>query len=94
MLQLFEEVVLLLGDLQKDAYKKIGCRPALIDPILVSRKEHIFGKKMFFTRIKFHEKGSFHEVSIECKNKSNTGNCLNGVEPEMEIRIDGDKNPT
>ncbi|KAJ6869069.1 hypothetical protein NC651_033978 [Populus alba x Populus x berolinensis] len=77
-----EEVVLLLGDLKKDAYRKTGCRPALIDPILVSRKEHIFGKKKFATRIKFHEKGRFHEISIECKNGSNN-------EPEMEIRIDG-----
>ncbi|KAJ6748517.1 PHOSPHATASE 2C putative-RELATED [Salix purpurea] len=27
-----EVVVLLLGDLKKDAYRKTGCRPALIDP--------------------------------------------------------------
>ncbi|KAL2492520.1 Plant protein of unknown function (DUF868) [Abeliophyllum distichum] len=37
-----EEVVLLLGNLKMEAYRKTGCRPALIDPILVSRKEHIF----------------------------------------------------
>ncbi|XVF08825.1 hypothetical protein REPUB_Repub07fG0036900 [Reevesia pubescens] len=90
-----EEVVLLLGDLKKDAYRKTGCRPALIDPILVSRKEQIFGKKKFSTRIKFHEKGRFHEISIEYKNRSTTNgnlsnvNSLGGVEPEMEIRIDG-----
>ncbi|XVF54560.1 hypothetical protein PTKIN_Ptkin05aG0190800 [Pterospermum kingtungense] len=92
-----EEVVLLLGDLKKEAYRKTGCRPALIDPILVSRKEHIFGKKKFSTRVKFHEKGRFHEISIECKNRNtttttSTGNIVNslgGVEPEMEIRIDG-----
>ncbi|KAK0586961.1 hypothetical protein LWI29_015278 [Acer saccharum] len=82
-----EEVVLLLGDLKKEAYRKTRCRPALIDPVLVSRKEHIFGKKKFCTRFKFHGKGRFHEISIECKNRS----CSNGggVEPEMEIRIDG-----
>lgn len=79
-----EEVVLLLGDLKKDAYKKTGCRPALIDPILVSRKEHIFGKKKFGTRVKFHEKGRFHEILIECKNRGN-----GGLEPEMDISIDG-----
>ena len=33
-----DEVVLLLGDLKKDAYRKTGCRPDLIDPILVLRK--------------------------------------------------------
>ncbi|KAI3454418.1 hypothetical protein Pfo_011081 [Paulownia fortunei] len=90
------EVVLLLGNLRKEAYRKTGCRPALIDPILISRKEHIFGKRKFLTRVKFHDKGSFHEISIECKNRSsnssgNTGNgsSSNGVDPEMEIRIDG-----
>ncbi|XP_052489236.1 uncharacterized protein LOC105786760 isoform X1 [Gossypium raimondii] len=74
-----EEVILLVGDLKKDAYRKTGCRPALIDPILVSRKEHVFGKRKFCTRIKFDEKSKFHEISIEYKNKD---------EPEMEIRID------
>ncbi|KAA8542211.1 hypothetical protein F0562_023363 [Nyssa sinensis] len=90
-----EEVVLLLGDLKKDAYRKTGCRPALIDPTLVSKREHIFGKKKFFTKVKFHEKGRFHEISIECKNRSNgsgnssNSNSLGGVDPEMEIRLDG-----
>lgn len=90
-----EEVVLLIGDLKKDAYKKTGCRPALIDPILVSKKEHIFGKKKYSTRVKFHEKGRFHEISIERKNRSSgggnmsNGNSSIGVEPEMEIKIDG-----
>ncbi|XP_050378175.1 uncharacterized protein LOC126795370 [Argentina anserina] len=88
-----EEVVLLLGDLKKDAYKKTGFRPALIDPILVSKKEHIFGKKKFTTKAKFYEKGRLHEISIECKNRAanlgNAGNSANGVEPELEIRVDG-----
>ncbi|KAL4584881.1 hypothetical protein LXL04_009491 [Taraxacum kok-saghyz] len=82
-----QEVVLLLGDLKKDAYRKTGCRPALIDPILVSRKEHVFGKKKFSTRLKFHEKGRFHELSIECKNRSGG----DGVDDRaMEVRIDGE----
>ncbi|XP_014490576.1 uncharacterized protein LOC106753297 [Vigna radiata var. radiata] len=84
-----EEVVLLLGDLKKEAYRRTGCRPALIDPILVSKKEHIFGKKKFSTRAKFHEKGRWHEISIECKNKGYNGESPSGVQPEMEIRIDG-----
>ncbi|KAL3342810.1 hypothetical protein AABB24_026710 [Solanum stoloniferum] len=85
-----EEVILLLGDLKKDAYRKTGCRPALIEPILVSRKEHIFGKKKFSTRVKFHDKGRMHEISIECKNRINSsGISIDGVDPEMEIRIDG-----
>ncbi|KAM7273771.1 hypothetical protein ACFE04_028435 [Oxalis oulophora] len=77
-----DEVVLLVGDLKKDAYRKTGCRPALIDPILVSRKEHVFGKKKFFTRMNFYDNGKVQEISIECKNQ--------GVEHEMEMCIDGD----
>ncbi|XP_057420582.1 uncharacterized protein LOC130714676 [Lotus japonicus] len=85
-----EEVVLLLGDLKKEAYRRTGCRPALIDPILVSKKEHIFGKKRFSTRAKFHEKGRWHEISIECKSRGRSfSNGDSGVQPEMEIRIDG-----
>ncbi|XP_043725493.1 uncharacterized protein LOC122672049 [Telopea speciosissima] len=93
-----EEVVLLLGDLKKDAYRKTGSRPALMEPILVSKKEHIFAKKKFSTRVKFHEKGRFHEISIECNNlyhhgssnsSSNNSSGNGGLDPEMEIKIDG-----
>lgn len=79
-----EEVVLLLGDMKKEAYRKTGCRLALIEPVLVSRKEHVFGKKKFSTKMKFHGKGRLHEITVECK-----GSLSGGVEPEMEIRIDG-----
>ncbi|MED6220855.1 hypothetical protein PIB30_048867 [Stylosanthes scabra] len=82
-----DEVVLLLGDLKKEAYRRTGCRPSLIDPILVAKKEHIFGKKKFSTKAKFHEKGRWHEISIECRGKS-SGDSVHH-QPEMEIRIDG-----
>ncbi|XP_071733353.1 uncharacterized protein [Rutidosis leptorrhynchoides] len=82
-----DEVVLVLGDMKKNAYRKTGCRPSLIDPILISRKEHVFGKKKFQTRVKFNEKGKFHDICIECKNR-NIGNTVD--DQEMEIRIDGD----
>ncbi|KAM1719531.1 hypothetical protein ACFX12_021323 [Malus domestica] len=78
-----EEVVLLVGDQKKDAFRKTGCRPSLIEPILVSRREHLFGKRKFSTRIKFHEKENFHEILIECSNGSD------GSDPELEIKIDG-----
>nr|DAD28204.1 TPA_asm: hypothetical protein HUJ06_029672 [Nelumbo nucifera] len=84
-----DKVVLLLNDLKKDAYRKIGCRPALIEPSLVSKKEHIFGKKKFISRVKFHEKGRLHEISIEFNNGSssaNTNSCVGGFDPEMEIK--------
>lgn len=84
---------MLLGDLRNNANRKTGCRPALIDPTLVSRKEHVFGMKKFLTRVKFHEKGTLHEISSECKLSSaqksrsiNDSNSVDGDDPEMEIR--------
>ncbi|KAE9608541.1 hypothetical protein Lalb_Chr08g0236811 [Lupinus albus] len=85
-----QEIVLLLGDLRKEAHKRTGCKKSLIDPILVSRKEHIFGKRKFSTKAKFHEKGRFHEISIECKNKSSGDlSSVTEIQPELEIRFDG-----
>lgn len=77
-----EEVVLLLGNLKKDAYRKTGCPPSLIDPILISRREHVFGKKRFSTRIRFCEKGRFYGISIQFINSDS--------DPELEIKIDGE----
>ncbi|GMJ13234.1 hypothetical protein like AT4G12690 [Hibiscus trionum] len=76
-----DEVVLLLGDQKKDAYRKTGCRPSLIEPMLISRREHIFGKRKFTTRVKFNEKGTFHDVAVECSS--------DGIDPVLEIRING-----
>lgn len=90
------EVVLVVGDLKKDAFRKTGCRPALIDPILLSRKEHVFGKKKFCTRTKFSEREKCHEISVECSNNGGGGGgskneiLSGGLSREMEIRIDGE----
>ncbi|KAF4366209.1 hypothetical protein F8388_014927 [Cannabis sativa] len=90
-----EEVVLLVGDMKKDAFRKTGCRPSLIDPILVSRKEHLFGKRKFSTRVKFHEKANSHEILIECNNSiipsydNTTGMISTGSDPELEVQVDG-----
>ncbi|XP_048502714.2 uncharacterized protein LOC104897184 [Beta vulgaris subsp. vulgaris] len=82
-----EEVVLVVGDMKKDAFRRTGCRPALVDPVLVSRKEHVFGKKRFSTKVKFHERGKCHEISVECNSKSE----YEGISsPEMDIKIDGE----
>jgi Plant protein of unknown function (DUF868) len=84
-----KEAVLLLGDLKKEAYKRTASRPASIDATLISRKEHIFGKKRFTLRSKLHERGRHHEIIIQFSN-SNTGSSVGGnIDPEMEIKIDG-----
>lgn len=89
-----EEVILLLGDLKKEAYRKTGSRPSLIEATMVSKSEHVFGKKRFTTRTKFCENGKFHEILIECGRSSsndtaNDKSSESKEDPEMAIKIDG-----
>lgn len=53
--------------------------------------EHLLGKRKFFKRIKFHEKGKLYQVSVmEGKSISSSSNERHG-DLEMEIAIDGEK---
>ena len=77
------EVVLLVGDLKKKAYKRTKSRPSLTEAILSHKKENVFGKKSFSTRANFdHSEKRAHDVVVE---SSTTG----PNEPEMWISIDG-----
>lgn len=62
-----EEVVLLLGDKAKEAFKYTKAKPSIIEAILVSRKEHVFGKKHFCTKAQFGDTGRAHDILIECQ---------------------------
>ncbi|KAI3428881.1 uncharacterized protein J3R85_008887 [Psidium guajava] len=77
-----EEVVLLLGDYKKKAYKRTKSRPALVDAVLFYKKENVFGKKMFATRARFDERTKEHEITVE-------STTFGHREPEMWINIDG-----
>ncbi|XP_009778863.1 uncharacterized protein LOC107818194 [Nicotiana tabacum] len=77
-----EEVVLLLGDYKKKAYKKTKSRPALVDALLFYKKEHVFGKKSFSTRAKFDQRKQESDIVVE---SSTSG----PRDPEMWISIDG-----
>lgn len=77
-----EEVVLLLGDYKKKAFKRTKSRPALVDAALFYKKENVFGKKSFSTRAKFHDRRKEHEIIVE----SSTGPK---DDPEMWISVDG-----
>ncbi|WVZ67719.1 hypothetical protein U9M48_016762 [Paspalum notatum var. saurae] len=83
-----EEVVLLLGNLKKEAFRRTGSRPSLQDAVLVCKKEHVFSKKRFLTKARFHEKGKLHDISIECSSSNLNG----GVDVDMVIKIDGSVN--
>ncbi|OWM73868.1 uncharacterized protein LOC116187650 [Punica granatum] len=77
-----EEVVLLLGDYKKKAYKRTKSRPALVDAILFYKKENVFGKKSFSTRARFDERTKEHEIIVE-------GTTSGPRDPEMWISVDG-----
>ncbi|KAF0916441.1 hypothetical protein E2562_007529 [Oryza meyeriana var. granulata] len=83
-----EEVVLLLGNLKKEAFRRTGSRPSLQDAVLVCKKEHVFSKKRFLTKARFHDKGKLHDISIECSSSNLTG----GMDVDMVIKIDGSVN--
>ncbi|KAK9664128.1 hypothetical protein RND81_14G020900 [Saponaria officinalis] len=77
-----EEVVLLLGDLKKKAYKRTKKRPALVDAVQAIKKEIVYAKKSFATRARFAEGKAEHDVVVE--------SSTNGPkDPEMWISIDG-----
>ncbi|KAL5566235.1 hypothetical protein UlMin_029399 [Ulmus minor] len=76
------QMVLLLGDLRKEAFKKTSATPVPSDAVFVAKKEHIFGKKVFFTKAQFCNNGQSHDLVIECDTVGVNDPCL-------IIRIDG-----
>ncbi|XP_031106914.1 uncharacterized protein LOC116011475 [Ipomoea triloba] len=77
-----EEVVMLLGDYKKKAFKRTKARPALVEAVQFYKKEHVSGKKSFSTRAKLDHRMKESEIVVE---SSTTGL----KEPEMWISIDG-----
>jgi len=77
-----EEVILLIGDSKKEAYKRTKSRPSLEDAALITKKENVFGKKSFTSRARFDERKKEHDIVVE--------NSISGPkEPEMWISVDG-----
>ncbi|KAK9035469.1 hypothetical protein V6N11_077509 [Hibiscus sabdariffa] len=77
-----QEMVLLLGDLKKEAYKKSGIKTPLdSDAVFIARREHIFGKKLYGAKAQFCDKGLIHDIVIEC-------NTVDLKDPHLVIRID------
>ncbi|KAI3526739.1 hypothetical protein L1887_06001 [Cichorium endivia] len=78
-----QELILLLGDMEKEVYKKMNHVIATSpNAVFVSKKEHVFGKKAYATTAQFCGKGQVHEILIECDTISTNDPCL-------LIRIDG-----
>lgn len=76
------EMILLLGDLKREAYKKIDTEPVRCsNAVFVAKRENIFGKKFYVAKAQFCDKGQTHDVAIECDTVG-----LN--DPSLVIRID------
>lgn len=75
------QMILLLGDMKKEAYKKTAASPVSSSAILVAKKEHVFGKKMFITKAQFCSNGPIHDLVIEC-------DTVGVPEPFLLIRVD------
>ena len=63
-----EHVLLLLGDMSLDA--TFENMPLSIQTTLISRREHIFGRRLYSTSTKFKENGHVHNILIECDAKA------------------------
>jgi hypothetical protein len=77
-----DEVVLTLGDLKKDAYKRSKCRPTLEEAMPVCRREVVLGRRSFAARAWLGAGKPNHDIIIE--------STLAGPrDPEMTIAVDG-----
>nr|XP_043636870.1 uncharacterized protein LOC122607865 [Erigeron canadensis] len=77
-----QDLILMLGDMVKDAKNKIDASGFAPNVVFVSKKEHIFGKKAYSTRGQFCGKGKVHDIMIEC-------DLMGTNDPCLLIRIDG-----
>ncbi|XP_039044512.1 uncharacterized protein LOC120184004 isoform X2 [Hibiscus syriacus] len=76
------QMVLLLGDMRKEAYKKTSASPSPSDALFVAKKEHVFGKRVFGTKARLCNNGRIHDLMIEC-------DMIGFNDPCLMIRVDG-----
>lgn len=79
------EMVLVIGDLRKEAFKKAGAAAgnSVCNAMLISKREHISDKRLYQTRAKFCDHGRVHDLKIECDAR-----CSG--DPSLVVRIDGE----
>ncbi|KAM0943654.1 hypothetical protein DsansV1_C13g0124461 [Dioscorea sansibarensis] len=75
------EMVLLIGDLTKEAYRKTNACPPPSNAVFIAKREHVFGKKLYCTKAQFCDNGQVHDIIIDCE-------TLGLKDPCLEIRID------
>ncbi|GMG99616.1 hypothetical protein Nepgr_001456 [Nepenthes gracilis] len=72
------QMLLLLGDMRKEAFKKtaVTAAPVPMHTVFVAKREHVFGKKVFYTKAQFCDKGKTHDLMIECDTIGTNDPCL------------------
>ncbi|KAL3591359.1 hypothetical protein D5086_009999, partial [Populus alba] len=70
------QMVLILGDMRKEAFKKTGATPIPSNAVFVAKREHVFGKKVFCTKARFCDNGHIHDLVIECDTIGVSDPCL------------------
>lgn len=75
------QMILLLGDMRKEAFKKTGVTPVPCNAIFIAKREHLFGKKVFSTKAQFCDDGQVHDLMIEC-------DTIGVNDPCLVIRVD------
>ncbi|WCJ32565.1 hypothetical protein M5689_013982 [Euphorbia peplus] len=85
-----DEVVLVVGDMKKEAYKRTKKRPALEEAYLLCKKEYIYGKKVFSTKaILVNSNSNSGDGSMSKKEYEIVIELSCGIgEPELSISID------
>ena len=69
-------MVLLLGDLTKEAYQRTNARPPPSNAVFIARKEHIHGKKVYSMKARFCDNVHSHDVAIEFDTAGLNEPCL------------------
>lgn len=75
------ELVLMLGDQEKEALQRTKAKPSLVGAALVHKKESACAKTCFSTRTMLGQRKKEHIIIIE--------SAMSGAEPEMWISVDG-----
>uniref|UniRef100_A0A6M2EUX6 DUF868 domain-containing protein n=1 Tax=Populus davidiana TaxID=266767 RepID=A0A6M2EUX6_9ROSI len=70
------QMVLILGDMRKEAFKKTGATPIPSNAVFIAKREHVFGKKVFCTKARFCDNGHIHDLVIECDTIGVSDPCL------------------
>ncbi|KAI3469567.1 hypothetical protein Pfo_026230 [Paulownia fortunei] len=83
------EMVLVVGDLRKEAFKKTGAVASLSSASFISKREHISGKRVYGTKAQFCDNGQVHDLKIECDTNCSDDPCLVlriDAKPVMQIK--------